>query len=82
MVPSPSELEEPPQPFFWFDPAGSAPDHEFSQVHSTISRLAVVDPGLRLPHVLAQVALGETRLLPHLPEQGGNRPISETMLRL
>src|SRR5438045_3035220 len=45
------------------DIAGHGPSHEFRHVNAPVPGLAIENPTLRLPQALAQVTLGEPRLL-------------------
>jgi len=63
-----------------FDAAGLAPTEELGQVHATVSRLAVVNPGLGLAHAFAQLPLGKISFRPHGSQERRQRPITKIVL--
>ena len=51
------------------DVAGVAPSDELSHVNTSVRRLAIVDPGLRLPEALSEFPLRQPGILSHGAEK-------------
>ena len=62
--------------------AGFAPGDELGHVYTSVGRLAIVDPGLRLAEELSEFTLRQPGILSHRAENGRHHSVMTSMLGL
>lgn len=73
--PNPRRSEELTDPLKRVNAAFGAPFDKLGQIDPPVSGFAVVDPRLRLPQAVPQVALGQVGVLPELPKELDQTPM-------